>query len=284
MPIPIVLSHYELKPILKAKEEGHHTAAISPDLGLTTVEVTLSAGGITFPSGDELDWPSIKEIVHSETKCYHLSGSTLTEIRVFSDLTGRVCSLYPTGGCPTMVIAGFPMHRIKGTDPHADTIEKVRAAAPIVGNVLDTTTGLGYTAIEAARSQTASHVTTIELDPASLEVARLNPWSQSLFDNPKITQLTGNSFDIIQTFPDSSFARIIHDPPTFSLAGELYSGEFYRHCYRVLARGGRLFHYTGNLKSGEGSQVSRGAIKRLKEAGFTRIVPKYDAFGVVGFK
>jgi predicted methyltransferase len=158
----------------------------------------------------------------------------------------------------------------------------VRAVAPIVGNLLDTTTGLGYTAIEASR--TASHVTTIELDPASLEVARLNPWSQEMFDNPKITQLTGDSFDLIQTFPDASFARIIHDPPTFSLAGQLYSGEFYRQCYRVLTRGGRLFHYTGNLKSGEGNQVSRGAIKRLKEVGFDRIVPRYEAFGVVAFK
>jgi predicted methyltransferase len=282
VPDLIVLSHFEIAPLLKARQEGRTPATISPDLGLTTIEVALSPEGVTFPTGDELNWRAAEEIARSQTKCFHLQGSTLSEIRVFSDLTDRVCSLYPTGGCPTMVIGGFPMHRIKETDPHKDTLQKVRAAAPVVGNVLDTTTGLGYTAIEAAR--TASHVTTIELDPASLQVARLNPWSQPLFDNPKITQLIGNSFDAIQTFPDASFTRIIHDPPTFSLAGELYSGEFYRHCYRVLTRGGRLFHYTGNLKSGEGSQVSRGAIKRLKEAGFTRIVPKYEAFGVVAFK
>jgi predicted methyltransferase len=283
----IVLSHYEVKPLHDARQQGRATASISPDLGLSYVEVALFPGGVTFPSGEELDWASVQEIAGSETKCFRLHESTLSEIRVFSELTGRVCSLYPTGGCPTMVIAGFPMHRIKGTDPHQDTLQKVRAAAPMVGNVLDTTTGLGYTAIEAAR--TASHVTTIELDPASLEVARLNPWSQELFDNPRITQLSGDSFDLITTFPDASFTRIIHDPPTFSLAGELYSGEFYRQCYRVLAHGGRLFHYTGRLRKlneikGEGSQVSRGAIKRLREAGFERIVPKYKAFGVVAFK
>ncbi|MEO8286593.1 MAG: methyltransferase [Chloroflexota bacterium] len=282
MPDLIVLSYYEVKPLLKAREAGRATANLSPDLGLTVVEVALSTGGVTFPDGEELDWQGVEDIARSETKCFHLNGSTLSEIRVFSEMTGRVCSLYPTGGCPTMVIGGFPMHRIKGTDPHQDTIQKVKAAAPIVGNVLDTTTGLGYTAIEAAH--TASSVTTVELDPASLDVARLNPWSQELFGNPKIKQLMGNSFDVIQDLPDGSFTRIIHDPPTFSLAGELYSGEFYRHCYRVLTRGGRLFHYTGNLKSGEGGQVSRGAIKRLKEAGFARIVPKYDAFGVVAFK
>jgi predicted methyltransferase len=282
VPSLIVLSHFEVKPLIKAHKEGYTTATISPDLGRTTVEVALSSEGAVFPGGEELNWAAVEEIARSETKCFRLAGSILSEIRVFSEVTGRVCSLYPTGGCPTMVIGGFPMHRIKGTDPHQDTLQKVRAVAPMVGNVLDTTTGLGYTAIEAAR--TASHVTTIELDPASLEVARLNPWSQGLFDNPRIVQMIGDSFDIIRTFDDAVFTRIIHDPPTFSLAGELYSGEFYRQCYRVLARGGRLFHYTGNLKSGEGGQVSRGAIKRLKEAGFERIVPKYEAFGVVAFK
>jgi uncharacterized protein len=96
--------------------------------------------------------------------------------------------------------------------------------------------------------------------------------------------MVGDSFDLIRGFPDGAFTRIIHDPPTFSLAGHLYSGEFYRQCYRVLARGGRLFHYTGNLKSGEGSQVSKGAIRRLQESGFTRIVPRQQAFGVVAYK
>src|SRR4051812_17288690 len=148
----IILSHYEVKPLLKDRQDGRTSASISPDLGLSRVDVALSLEGVTFPAGEELNWQAVEEIARSETKCFHLEGSVLSEIRVFSELTGRVCSLYPTGGCPTMVIGGFPMHRIKETDPHQDTLQKVRAAAPIVGNVLDTTTGLGYTAIEAART------------------------------------------------------------------------------------------------------------------------------------
>jgi predicted methyltransferase len=279
----IVLSHYEVRGLLDARL-GSSSAVLSPDLGLTRVTVALDDTGVTFPTGEILGWPSIEEIVRSQTKCFSLDEDGLSEIRVFSEVTGRVCSLYPTGGAPTMVIGGFPMHRIKGTDPHRDTLEKVKAAAPIVGRVLDTTTGLGYTAIEAARSPTCLGVTTIELDPASLDVARWNPWSQLLFNNSKIEQLVGDSYDLIRTFPDNTFARIIHDPPTFSLAGELYSGEFYRQCYRVLAGGGRLFHYIGNLESGSGNQVSRGAIRRLKEAGFSRILPRPQAFGVVAYK
>jgi len=104
--------------------------------------------------------------------------------------------------------------------------------------VLDTATGLGYTAIEAAR--TAEHVITIELDPAALEMARANPWSQALFTAPNIKQRIGDAFDVVETLKDETFHRIIHDPPAFSLAGHLYSTDFYRELYRVLRPGRRL--------------------------------------------
>src|SRR4030042_3267125 len=83
-------------------------------------------------------------------------------------------------------------------------------------------------------ARTAEHITTIELDPMALEVCRLNPWSQELFNNPKITQMIGDSFDVVAEMDAGSFTRVIHDPPAFSLAGDLYSGEFYRQLYRVM--------------------------------------------------
>jgi predicted methyltransferase len=124
-----------------------------------------------------------------------------------------------------MLVSGIPMHRIKDTDPHQDTLEKIRAIKPVVGQVLDTATGLGYTAIEASR--TAERVTTIELDTAALKVCQLNPWSQELLNNPKITQLIGDSYDVVSEMEAGSFSRVIHDPPVLSLAGDLYS-EFYK--------------------------------------------------------
>ena len=181
-----------------------------------------------------------------------------------------------------MLIAGFVMHRIKDIDPMQDTRGKIAAISPIVGRVLDTATGLGYTAIEA--SKTADEVITIELDPGVQEIARLNPWSQTLFYNPKIQQLMGDAYEVVQTFEDESFSRIIHDPPTFSLAGELYSGALYQQLFRVLKRGGRLFHYIGDPKSKASGGITKGALRRLQEAGFSRVVRRPEAYGVVAYK
>jgi predicted methyltransferase len=188
----------------------------------------------------------------------------------------------PTPAAPTMLVSGIPMHRIKGTDPYHDTLEKIKTVKPVVGPVLDTATGLGYTAIEAAK--TANHVVTIELDPAVLGIARLNPWSRALFDNPKITQRFGDSYDVVEEFDEETFTRIIHDPPALSLAGHLYASEFYAELHRVLRRGGRLFHYVGNPESKSGRNITRGVIRRLQEAGFSHIERRPRAFGVVAFK
>jgi len=174
------------------------------------------------------------------------------------------------------------MHRVRDVDPWADTERKIRTIAPVTGRVLDTCTGLGYTAIVAAR--TAAEVVTIELDPAILEVARLNPWSRPLFENPRIRQIVGDALDEVDILADGSFGRIIHDPPMFNLAGDLYSGEFYRSLYRVLAPRGRLYHYVGDPESRSGRSATNGALRRLQEAGFSRVVRRPEAFGLLASK
>jgi predicted methyltransferase len=281
-PLPIVLSHFQVGPLLEAREAGQTSITLSPDLGLTTVDVAIHPDYALFPNGARLTWPVAEEIADSETGCFALEGEQIEKIQTFSEDTNRFCSLMPTQGAPTLLLAGFPMHRIKDTDPHRDTLSKIKAISPVVGRVLDTTTGLGYTAIEASR--TADEVITIELDPAVLEIARRNPWSQTLFSEPKITQLVGDSFEVVEEFEDASFTRVIHDPPTFSLAGELYSADFYRELHRILRRKGRLFHYIGDLDRGQGQRVARGAVRRLQEAGFSTVRHYPRAFGLVAYK
>ena len=274
-------------PLLAGRAAGAATARLSLDLGVSHVDVELSDDGVLLPDRQTLRWEDVERVAHDEAShveghCFVLGDGRLERVQVFSPAFNRLYSLVATKTAPTLLISGIPMHRIKESDPRRDTGAKLRMLAPVRGRVLDTATGLGYTAIEAAR--TADHVTTCELDPAVLEVARLNPWSADLFDNPKIEQRVGDTFDLVQGFADGAFDRVIHDPPMFNLAGELYSGGFYRQLFRVLRGRGRIFHYVGNPDSPSGSRVTRGVARRLQEAGFTWVRRQPEAFGVLAQK
>jgi predicted methyltransferase len=274
----LVISHVQIQPLFKHRKSINLRSEISFDLGLSKSEIVISLAGITIPGGNWLSWNNIEVINSNKNNCFIIENGDIRKVLLYSELTDRLYSLMPTSCAPTMLISGIPMHRIKDTDPYSDTVEKVKTLSPIKGKVLDTSTGLGYTAIQA--SKYASHVTTIELDPAVLDIARINPWSQELFNNPNIRQITGNSFYILDEIESASFSCIIHDPPAFSLAGELYSKSFYQKMYRVMKKNGRLFHYIGNPHSKTGQKVTIGVIKRLSEVGFTNITRCPYAFGV----
>lgn len=280
--ILIVFSHYQATAILQARQDGSSSVLTSVDLGLSPTEISLLAEGVLLPQGNRLSWKSLEEMAINQNSCFRVTSSGLEEIRKYSDRSDRFYSLMPTASAPTMLISGIPMHRIKGTDPYQDTISKIKVLKPIGGQVLDTATGLGYTAIEAAK--TAARVITIDVEPVTQEIARSNPWSQALFGNPRIKQLIGDSLEEIRKFDGGVFSCIIHDPPMIALAGELYSGEFYREAHRVLKANGRIFHYVGDPESESGNRTTRGVIRRLKEAGFNQVIKKPQAFGVVAYK
>lgn len=283
----IVLSHIQVAPLLLARTTGVASLLISTDLGLTRTQVSLSSQGVDLPSGEQIGWDVLAEIADDENGCFLIQDGAARRIQVFSEETARVYSLYPTTGAPTMLISGIPMHRIKDTDPHKDTLAKIRTLGQISGRVLDTCTGLGYTALEATRAGGGAaqvEMITVELDPAAHEIIRCNPWSARLFDMPNITPLIGDVAEVIEQFAIETFSCIIHDPPMFSLAGDLYSLAFYRQCWRVLRRAGKMFHYIGNPESKSGGAVTRGVMRRLQEAGFRRVLPKPEAFGVLALK
>ncbi|HEX8993405.1 MAG TPA: hypothetical protein VF784_17125 [Anaerolineales bacterium] len=278
----LVLSHVQAVQLLKARGAGRAATITSTDLNMTSAPAAIDSPGVTFANGRSLAWTAIETIASAPNACFVVRDQTIQKIQAFSPLTNRFCSLLPTRLAPTLLIAGFPMHRIKDTDPYRDTQAKVTALGPVVGRVLDTCMGLGYTAIEA--SKTAEQVITIELDPAVVEIARLNPWSQELFDNPNITCIFGDCREVVEDFAPGTFSRILHDPPNFSLAGELYSGAFYRELFRVLSRSGRLFHYIGDLQGNTNRRIVPGVVRRLKEAGFRQVRPRPQAFGLVAEK
>ena len=279
MTLQPILSHFQTRPLAESPDRSE--MPISTDLGLTASIVKRTSDGWLLPDGFSLTFDQIAEINADENSCFLLDEEGVHKAERFSAFTGRYYSLMPTPGAPTMLISGIPMHRIKGTTPDQDTTWKIKALGKVYGNILDTATGLGYTAIQAAR--TAAQVITVEFDPAVISLCRINPWSQELFTNPRITQVIADSADIALMFTPGSLNAILHDPPMFNLAGHLYSGALYITFYEILKQNGRLFHYIGNPDSRLGASVGRGVVKRLRQAGFT-VTPKPKAFGVLAQK
>ncbi len=277
----VVLSHFEVQPLIEAWKQEKAMAETSPDLGRTRVRVRLTKEGIEYPGGLLLRWEDAKYIVQHPKMCFRVVPGGLKRLQRFSPLTKRVVSLFPTGAAPTLTLSGIPMHRIQGIDPWKDTLNKIQVARP-QGRVLDTCMGLGYTAIVAAHR--AEWVLTVELDPAVLSVARENPWSEEVFSTPNIAVVQADVAEFIRVLPDAFFSVIIHDPPMFALAGELYSHQFYTELYRVLRPRGRVFHYVGNPEGKMARNVTRSVGQRLRAAGFRHIRPVRKAFGLIATK
>ncbi|MBN1982000.1 MAG: methyltransferase [Chitinivibrionales bacterium] len=277
-----VFSHYQAAVLLAARRSGRQSAISSTDLGVSSSEAVLYGDHVSFAGGTTLTWQQVERIQSNTEACFLLHDGTLEIVRRYSDRNGHSYHLVPTEDAPALMISGFPMHRIKGITPLAAALKMIGHLVPITGSFLDTATGLGYTAIEAAK--TAGRVVTVEINPMAQEMAQINPWSRDLFNNPKISQIIGDVAEEINKFPPESFNAIMHDPPSFSLAGDLYSGAFYRQAYQKLKPKGKMFHYVGDPATTSGKRVTKGVVKRLGEAGFQKVVLHSDAFGVVCYK
>ena len=265
--------------LLAARAQDAPTTEVSFDLGKSTQQVCLSSSGVDGPAG-VLPWAVIETIAADDHGCFEIASGAPRRLQCMSGMTGRLASLYATEGPPALLLSGTLMHRIKGLHPGQDTQLKLAPLGRLSGcRVLDTATGLGYTAIEA-RHRGALSVHTTEIDPAVIDLQRSNPWSQELFDDDQIVCGVGDIAVEIEKFEDDQFERILHDPPVLELAGDLYGGVFYAQLRRVLAKRGRLFHYIGNLESPSGMRVTPGVIRRLEEAGFVDVKRRPEAFGV----
>ncbi|MCJ8351291.1 methyltransferase domain-containing protein [Moritella sp.] len=264
------------KQALEAIAKGQSCVRISVDLNISEQDFSLNDQSLVLDEDNRLSIDELKKIVKKTQRIYLCSDGDMVPLE---DRSRGYYKLAPTAGSPLLEISGVKMHISKGTDPFVSASEMAQKAVRKGDKVLDCCSGLGYAAIAAHRLG-ASEVLTIELSPEVMGLRAQNPWSNDL-GNKGIVQRQGSSYELIQTMDAASFDSVIHDPPRFSLAGELYSEEFYRQIYRVLRRDGQLFHYTGNphiIK--KGSSFVDGVIRRLKAAGFKNIVKVEHLMGV----
>nr|WP_193570411.1 MnmC family methyltransferase [Luteibacter yeojuensis] len=200
---------------------------------------------------------------------YYWDGEDFAAVSRFS---GSLIKLVPTPwGAPTFEIDGIKMLPTAKDSPVDDARRKVALVEPRGKSVLDTCGGLGYFAaccLEAG----VGRIRSFEKNADVLWLRTLNPWSpdpESPASGGRLDLSHGDVSEAIATIPDASVDALLHDPPRFGIAGELYSQAFYEQLARVLRRGGRLFHYTGSPnKLTSGRDVPREVARRLERSGF----------------
>ena len=255
-PLLTLREHEALRAALQA---GEAHCECSLDLGRSTENVKLSAEGWIrqgqlFPYLDNCK---------DRTIYYWTDGS----FEPVSRYTTALIKLVPTQwGPPTFEIDGIKMLPTAQISPFADAQRKVALIQPRGKVILDTCGGLGYFAAWCVQGG-ARRVLSYEKNPDVLWLRGLNPWSPAV--DEVLSLSLGDICEQIESLADAAVDAVLHDPPRFGIAGELYSQVFYEQLARVLKPRGRLFHYTGSPnKLTSGRDVPNEVAKRLRKAGF----------------
>lgn len=252
--------------LLAARRAGEHPPACSLDLGRSTARVQVHASQWSF---DGRSYPFL-EVCKPRT-IYHWTGARFEPIARFGN---SLIKLVPTPwGTPTFEIDGIKMLASARLSPWADAERKVALVQPRGKTILDTCGGLGYFAARCLDSRCA-RIYSYEKNSDVIWLRSLNPWSPDNVENRAnsgaLTLENGDVTERIGAHESGSIDAILHDPPRFGIAGELYSQEFYGQLARVLKRRGRMFHYTGMPnKRSSGRDLPSEVAARLRRAGFT---------------
>jgi len=245
--------------LLQARREGRPLLECSLDLERSLSTVAIREEAWTW-AGHE--YPYLQTC--KDRTVYFWAGQSFEPVARF---TRSLIKLVPTEwGPPTFEIDGIKMLPTAQVSPFADAEAKVALIQPGGKAVLDTCGGLGYFAACCMKGQARS-VLSFEKNPDVMWLRTLNPWSPA--HGGPLELVEGDVTGRIGALRDASFDAILHDPPRFGIAGELYSQAFYDQLARVIRRNGRLFHYTGAPnRLTTGRDVPREVVRRLTLAGF----------------
>jgi predicted methyltransferase len=243
----------------RALRAGSAIVECSLDLDRSTTTVEVDAEGWNWQGRR---YPFLDAC--KDRTIYHWTGEAFEPVARYTD---SLIKLVPTQwGPPTFEIDGIKMLPTAQVSPYADAERKVALIQPRGKTILDTCGGLGYFAAWCVQGG-AAQVRSFEKNPDVLWLRSLNPWSPAA--GGALILVQGDITQEIAALPDASVDAILHDPPRFGIAGELYAQVFYDHLARVLKRKGKLFHYTGSPnKLTSGRDVPREVLKRLRLAGF----------------
>ena len=256
-----------------ALRAGETTMQCSMDLGRSTTTVTLGPAAWTW---EGQSFPYLATC--KPRTIYHWTGDAFEPVARYAT---SLIKLVPTPwGPPTFEIDGIKMLPTATVSPYADAMRKVGLIQPRGKQILDTCGGLGYFAACCLQGN-AARVLSFEKNPDVIWLRSLNPWSPQPgpATDGLLTLTLGDVTAAITTLSDGCVDAILHDPPRFGIAGELYSQVFYDQLARVIRRRGRLFHYTGTPnRITSGRNVPEEVSTRLRRAGFAT---QLDGDGIV---
>ena len=253
-----ILTHKSLIEIKEALSQNQHEVELSLDLGLSKEKIQLDPIHHTFTihETEEVDFPS--SFNESVKICYFILDKHIYPLKLFSDVSNFYYKLVPTSWRPILRISATPMHK----KPFLDAIE----SAQLHGFILDSGTGLGYSAIIACK--TATRVITIEWDETVIDIASYNPHSRTLFESPIIDLRINDITEEIFTFDDNYFDSIIQDGGMPKSSGNFFSLDHCKQLHRVLKPGGELLFYLPQHGKSKGRDFGGEHLERLKRAGF----------------
>lgn len=248
--------------LLASRDAGAGSWLGSLDLQKTHESVELEQEiwiwrGVAYPYPDTL----------KDRTLYFWGGDSFEPVSRYS---GSLIKLVPTEwGVPTFEIDGIKMLPTVRESPLDDARRKIALVNPRGKSILDTCGGLGYFA-SCALACGAEHIRSYEKNADVMWLRSINPWSPDANESEGRLQVQHVNIELaITRIADASFDAVLHDPPRFGIAGELYSAAFYSQLARVLKRGGRLFHYTGTPnKLSSSRDLPREVVRRLGACGF----------------
>ncbi len=252
--------------LMTARGSGSATAACSLDLDRSMTTVDLRADGWIW---NGRRFPYLQ--VCKDRTIYYWTGNGFQPLARYT--TSLVKLVATAWGAPTFEIDGIKMLPTLRVSPWEDAERKVGLIAPRCKRILDTCGGLGYFAAFCLRGE-AAEVQSYEINPDVIWLRTLNPWSPDYRWAAQrcdaLTLVCADVADRVASIPSESFEAILHDPPRFGIAGNLYSQAFYDQLARVMKRRGRLFHYTGSPnRLSSGRDLASEVALRLRRAGFS---------------
>lgn len=231
-------------------------------------ELTLSKS--REGEGHFVDYESSPKI--RERSCYSLDDDGSFEvIKHFSEESNLLYKLIPTKDWPSFSLSSAPMHQITRQSPEGEFEARkalIESFAPKkTAKALDTCFGFGY--LSKALLELGYSVTSCEVDINVLALVQLNPVSAPLFEESELFLSNCDIRSLLPTLHPGSFDIICNDPPTPSIARELYGNAYFSSLRSLLIPDGVLLQYCPRPNTKKRGRDFRAELEsRLNQVGF----------------